>query len=67
MDLRVVRRKKDITQIELSKLTGIQTSKISLIENGHVAPTMDEIRAFKKIFNDAIDWGESLTRKAIKH
>jgi transcriptional regulator with XRE-family HTH domain len=38
-ETRVIRR---VTQFELSKLTDVYPSKISLIENGYVEPRPDE-------------------------
>lgn len=41
-ELRVLRRMMDQTQFELSRITGIHASKISLLERGLVEPRPDE-------------------------
>lgn len=40
--LRVVRADRDVSQVELAFKTGINQSKISLIENGYVEPSKEE-------------------------
>lgn len=40
--LRVVRAERDVTQMQLSRKTGINPSKLSQIENGWVIPSTTE-------------------------
>ena len=46
--LREVRVIKRITQFQLALMTGLYASKISLIENGFVEPSADEMRKIAK-------------------
>ena len=43
MDLFEARAKKRLTQWDLNKMTGIHQSRISLLENGYVTPTLKEM------------------------
>jgi predicted transcriptional regulator len=58
MDLREVRFKKRISQWELNKQTGVHQSRISLIENGHIAKKDEKqkIAEALKVNIDDIDW-----------
>lgn len=51
--LREVRAVRRVTQFELRIATGIQPSKISLIENGLVEPKPDEARKLARALNVA--------------
>lgn len=44
MKLREARFKKNMTQADIFKATGIQISKISIIERGYIMPTEIEIK-----------------------
>jgi len=61
MELREARFRKRISQWELSKLTHVHQSRISLIENGHKANEKEK-QALAKALNmkiEEIDWPRS--------
>ena len=68
MDMRVARLIANIKQLELQKATGINQSRISAIENGHVKPSANEKSRLEKALNlnGAIDWGTDLRFKRTK-
>ena len=47
--LREARVIKRISQIKLSSVTGVHSSKISLIENGWLKPRKDEIQRLSEV------------------
>jgi len=59
MDLREARFKSRVTQWALFKMTGVHSSKISLIENGFVEPKEREKEALSNALGfkaNEIDW-----------
>jgi putative transcriptional regulator len=46
--IRVWRVIKRVSQYELSNMTGIAQSKISLFENGHAYPKLEELKRIAK-------------------
>ena len=60
MDLVEVRVKRRKTQWEISRLTGINQTKLSLIENGYVSPSDEEKQKIAKALEfglEEIDYG----------
>lgn len=53
--LKNIRKEKDLTQEELSKLTGLAPSTISKIENGLIYPTVEQLSVICKAFNNDIN------------
>lgn len=58
MDLRTVRFYKRLSQWELSRLSGIHQSRISLIENGHPVKDNEKLRLAQqlKVEPEEIEW-----------
>jgi hypothetical protein len=57
--LRIARAISEKILWDVKKETGIHTTKLSLIENGHLIPTQDEKEKIAKALNvhpDEIDW-----------
>jgi transcriptional regulator with XRE-family HTH domain len=59
MRLREIRRLKNLTQMELQKRTGIQSSRISAIEHHYVVPRISERKKLERSLEaeGLIDWG----------
>lgn len=49
--LRELRKKKQLTQAELAKLTGLTVSAISMYENGNREPNFETLEVFADFFN----------------
>lgn len=47
--IELARRSLKLTQLELSRLTGIRNTKICLIERGYLRPSKPEIRKLQKV------------------
>jgi DNA-binding XRE family transcriptional regulator len=61
MDLATTRAMKKKTQWDLRKLTGINQSKISLMEHGHIVPNVEEKAVIARALGvhvDEICWPE---------
>ena len=58
MNLREARFKRNISQWELSKQSGVHQSRISLIENGHTAREDEKVKIANKLKIDPheIEW-----------
>ena len=54
-NLRRIRRAKDITQEQLSKLTGIHATQISQFERGRRKPNMDNLQSLAKYLECTLD------------
>ena len=68
MDLYEARAKRRKTQWDLRKLTGINQSKLSLIENGYIEPSEEEKAMIAKTLGFSvgeIEWppGETYNRR----
>ena len=55
-DLRTVRKRKKITQMELSKLTGIYQPHLSWIENGRTIPNEETREKIIKALGEEVDF-----------
>ena len=51
-DLKLKRLKKEMKQIELAKLTGIDRSRLNQIENGWLDAKLEEIEIIKKVLKE---------------
>lgn len=58
--LKVARRIRDVSQWELSRQTGIGRSQLSLIENGYVEPTNEQVERIKAALNWTTELDECL-------
>jgi transcriptional regulator with XRE-family HTH domain len=61
MDLRIARLSKKFSQWQISRFTGINQTKVSLIENGFVSPSREEKERIAKALAltvDEIKWTE---------
>ncbi len=61
MDLRIVRAIRKLRQWDITEKTGIPQSRISLIENGMIAPKEDERKAIARALEmrpEEIEWKE---------
>lgn len=54
--LKVIREARGVSQWELSSMTGIDRSRLSLIENGHVEPTDEQLSRIR----EALAWTPEL-------
>lgn len=54
-NLRRIRREKDITQTELSKMTGINQVQISYYENGKRSPRVELLKAMAEALEVTTD------------
>ena len=45
--IKLIRQAKRVSQLELAKATGIDNSRLSLIENGYVEPTSEQLAKIK--------------------
>ena len=64
MNLRESRFQRRWSQYELQKRSGVQQSRLSLIENGYVSPTEKEKAAIVRALGiqaDEIDWPNALS------
>jgi transcriptional regulator, XRE family len=52
MDLKSLRVQKRLTQWDIRVKTGISQSKLSLIENGYINPSEDEIKKIAQVLGD---------------
>lgn len=52
--LRILRAERRLTQTAIWKRTGIQASRLSLLENGHVQPSEAESHKLARVFRLAI-------------
>jgi len=52
--LRVLRAEQRMTQLDLSRKSRINPTRISFIENGHVAPTVDECERIARALKTAV-------------
>jgi predicted transcriptional regulator len=53
-DIKELREHADCSQWQLSNATGIERSKISLMENGYVTPKPSELAAIEKVLLEEI-------------
>jgi len=56
MDLRTARKRQNLTQIRLAKLSGLSNVSISLYETGKTMPGVVAKEKIEKILNTKIDW-----------
>lgn len=49
--IKLIRQVKQVSQLELAKITGIDNSRLSLIENGYVKPTSEQLDKIKAALN----------------
>lgn len=49
--LKIVREARGFSQWDLSNRTGIDRSRLSLIENGHIEPTIEQLESIKIALN----------------
>lgn len=54
--IKLIRQAKKISQLELSKATAIDNTRLSLIENGHVQPTDEQLSRIR----EALAWTPEL-------
>lgn len=66
MNVKEMRKKKGLTQIELSELSGVSQQLISAIESGKVEnPTYKTVEALKKVLGGGVvKGGEKVDKKA---
>jgi len=55
MNLREIRRERNMSQSELAKLMGVKQSSVSCWESGTYSPNVDSIRRLTGIFNCTSD------------
>lgn len=59
--LRELRESQGLTQTELGKMVKMTQRKISHIEANHCEPSIEDIRAFCKVFNVSADYLVGIT------
>lgn len=66
MNVKEMRKKKGMTQVELSEASGVSQQLISAIESGKVKnPTYQTVEALKKVLGGGVvKGGESVDKKA---
>lgn len=65
MKLRPARHLRDLTQEQLSRLTGLDQPTISRLENNVEAPTKEERKLLENALEILLDWGEKRIDKAV--
>ena len=45
--IKLIRQARKVSQLDLAKRIGIDNSRLSLIENGHVEPSAEQLAAIK--------------------
>ena len=60
-NLRLLRKKRRMTQVSLQMKTGIDQSELSKYELGKKLPTCDNLMILAKIFNTSLDYLMDLT------
>jgi len=54
--IKLLRKRKGISQQELAELTGLNMSYVSRLENGHHEPSIEVIRKMTRIFEVSADY-----------
>ena len=54
--IKLLRKKKGISQQELAELAGINMSYVSRLENGHHEPSIEVIKSLMKVFGVSSDY-----------
>lgn len=54
--IKMLRKKKGISQQELAELIGIHITHVSRLENGHFQPSLDVLRKILKVFDVSADY-----------
>lgn len=49
--IKLIRQVKQVSQLELARAIGIDNSRLSLIENGYVEPTSEQLDKIKAALN----------------
>lgn len=49
--IKLIRQVKQVSQLELARAIGIDNSRLSLIENGYVKPTSEQLDKIKAALN----------------
>ena len=58
MNLKQLRKKHGVTQHQLAGKLKVNTSTCSLIENGVVLPSLEQMVLLSRLFNSTISWGD---------
>lgn len=58
MNIKELRKKRNITQTELSKLTGLSQQHISLIEKNQISPNCATLEKIAKVLGYKLVWVE---------
>jgi transcriptional regulator with XRE-family HTH domain len=66
VDLRAIRRTARLTQLEVSRRTGIDRAKLSFAECGYVELSSDEQAAIRKAIAEAADNHAAQVRRALE-
>jgi len=49
--IKLIRQARRVSQLELAKITGIDNSRLSLIENDHVSPSERQLARIREALN----------------
>lgn len=62
--IKLVRQARQVSQLELSKRVGIDNTRLSLIENGHINPTAEQLARIREALGWTPELDEALSRIA---
>lgn len=62
--IKLIRQARRVSQLELSKMVSIDNTRLSLIENGHVQPTDEQLSRIREALGWTPELDEVLSRIA---